>query len=180
MRKWNFKRRLRKHTRMHKEFVPYDMLKNVVVLFESVGEQEDRVYFDIIRKLRADGKQVTAFAFMEKSKNQMYHHDGVTLFDKKRIGLLHVPDEELLTAVKACTCDVVFDFSTHTVLPLQYILLYIDAKCRVGIKCAKLLQPDFMIELPSQNAKDSSFSLKDLDFLFTQMLFYLKTIRSTP
>ena len=180
MRKWIFKRRLKQNPRKRKEFVPYHLMKEVVVLFESLGEKEDRVYHDIIAQLQADGKQVRAFAFMEKSKQTMYHHEGLVIMDKKSVGCFRVPNEELLREVKTMTCDVLFDFTSHSILPLQYIMLYLDAKCRVGGKWEKILQPDFMIELPAQYTNKQPISTQDANFLFKQMLFYLKTIRTTP
>ena len=179
MRKWNFKRRVKQYTRKRKEFVPYAQIKQVVVLFESKGEKEDKAYHDIIQQLKADGKQVQAFAFMEKSKNMMYSREGITILDKKQLTLLHLPEEQILQQLKNTTCDVIFDFTTHTILPLQYMLLYIDAKCRVGIQAEKLLQPDFMIGTEANLHNDMSVITPNLNFLFNQILFYLKTISTS-
>ncbi|MBO7234817.1 MAG: hypothetical protein J6V13_07495 [Paludibacteraceae bacterium] len=179
MRKWNFKRRAKQHERQRKEFVSYAKIKQVMVLFESVGEKEDQVYHDIIRQLKEDGMQVKAFAYMEKSKNTMYHHDDITILEKKQIGCMHVPEEQIIQQLKNTVCDVLFDFTMHTVLPLQYVMLYVDAKCRVGVKCDKLLKPDFMIEWEENSHKERSLNNDEVKFLFNQMLFYLKTIRTT-
>ena len=179
MRKWNFRRRAKQHKRERKAFVPYEQIQTVVVLFESVGENEDHVYHDIIRQLQQDGKQVRSFAYMEKSKNALYHRENLTILDKKQVNCLHLPEEHILEQVKSISCDVLFDFTLRCVLPLQYVMLYTDAKCRVGIECEKLPSPDFMIGAQPKDLKEGVNEKNDLNFLFGQMLFYLKTIRTT-
>lgn len=179
MRKWNFKRRARQQERKRKEFVSYPMIKHAVLVFESVDEKQDQVYHDIIRQLKTDGINVKAFAYMEKSKNTIYHHDDITILEKKQIGCMCVPEEKIIQQLRNTACDVLFDFTVRTVLPLQYVVLYVDAKCRVGVKCDKLLKPDFMIESTEKKCKGFSSNKEDLKFLFNQMLFYLKTIRTT-
>ncbi len=178
MKKWNFRRRQQKHKRAEKAFVSYQEAKHILLLFQSHGRDNDQIIFQIADQLKKDGKVVTAIGYANKKKYSTYHTDNIFTFSSKETGLLGLPKQAIINLLQSNRYDLLFNFSCMSIIPLEYLQLYSNASCVIGAKIAYLQEPDLMIQMPQQPQNKYFFTKEETHYLFEQMRFYLKSIRS--
>ncbi len=178
MKKWNFRRRQRKHKREEKAFVSYQEAKHILLLFQSRGHDNDQVIFKIADQLKKDGKTVSAIGYANKKKYGTYHTDNILTFSGKETGLLGLPKQTIIDSLQSKSYDLLLNFSCTSILPLEYLQLYSNASCMVGARISYLQEPDLMIQMPQHSQKEYFFTKEETHYLFEQMRFYLKSIRS--
>lgn len=178
MKKWNFRRRQRKYKREEKSFVSYQEAKHILLLFQSHGRDNDQIIFQIIDQLKKDGKTVTAIGYVQRKKWGTYQTDCIVTFSSKETGILGLPQKSIMDILLKNDYDLLLNFSCLSIIPLEYLQLYSNASCKVGAKIKYLQEPDIMIQMPDCPPSESFFSKEETNYLFEQMRFYLRSIRS--
>lgn len=128
----------------------YDSMRNVLVLYkESTGKEA----IERLKKLLvADGKEVTLFSFGEQTE--------VNFFEK--------PSKVVIANLQRVHYDLLIDLTLEPCRPMHYLALYASADCKAGLELTHGIL-DFMIAASQQITPD---------FLFEQILRYLKMINS--
>lgn len=178
MKKWIFRRRQRKHKREAKAFVSYQEAKNILLLFQSRGHDKDQHIFQIASQLQKEGKFVTAIGYVKKGKWGSYQTDNILTFTNKETGIFGLPKKSIIHFLQRNKYDLSFNFCCTSIIPIEYLQLYSNALCTAGAKITYLQEPDLMIQLPNQPKNELFFSDEETHYLFEQIRFYLKSIRS--
>ena len=126
-----------------------------------------------MKELQEQDKHVVAWGFVPRRQPVTLVLRDFRVLGQKDLDLLHRPKKQLLQELQRMHFDLVIDLTTDfETLPLRYINLYANADFRTGK--AGYAEPyihDFMIDLPEENANDTSR-------LFDQIIHYLKIIQS--
>ena len=159
-------------------FVTYDKAMNILLLFESDGK-EDVLIRDIVKTLENDGKNVTAYGFLNSKTLAVNYSRCIKMFNKKEIDIFHKPDKKILNEIKFSKFDLLIDLSKNAFTPLLYLSLFANATMKIS---SKIIEPqlfDFILDI-NQNIKNmNTKSTIDEQFIFNEIIFYLKSIQTT-
>lgn len=194
-----FRRRVAKHLQQstrEKKWVDYDKAKTILLLFESDYIEKNRLIRKIIEQLTSDGKKVSAWGFLDKKVTTTAILPSFRILDKSTIDWFERPKEPFLRELAENEYDMLIDLTLQDILPLQYVCLYANASFKTGMSRTMDDIIDFKIiipeseqnELMSEENEEDQIEFKDLNetlfhtdqqFLFEQIVHYLKNIRST-
>jgi len=89
------------------------------------------------------------------------------------------PEATVLSFVQENEFDLLIDISSKEIIPLMYIALYANAKCKTGMKREIGDLFDFSIDI-DEMLIEKEIQRDDLEFtfLFEQIIFYLKSIQT--
>ncbi|MDD2285416.1 MAG: hypothetical protein PHQ11_08470 [Paludibacter sp.] len=177
-----FRKRVQKHlknTARNKQFVNYEKAKNILLLFESNYSEKNPETKRIIQSLTADGKKVTAWGYVDKKNIISPAYPEYRILHPKDLGLFKKPCSQLLQELLRTEYDLLIDISTKRFIPLDYVVLHANAKCKAGMKKNNLNLYDFAVDIDAHLA-EKEIQVEDLEysFLFNQVLFYLKNIQT--
>ena len=101
------------------------------------------------------------------------------ILHKKDLGLFQKPHDKLIQELQCNEFDLLINISTRRIVPLDYITLNANAKCKTGMKIGTINLYDFAMDLES-HLRDKEIQVDDLEysFLFNQILFYLKSVHT--
>ncbi len=166
-----FKYRARKSHLREKQFVDYAHVQRVLLLYESDLQENHAAIDSIVRALHADGKQVDVVGFVAKKQCETLQTDHFRLLGKGQISFWGKPDKETLNAICTKNYDLIVDLAPHFCLPLQYLLLYANARCRIGGDVSKFGLIDFAVKIQPNKAYEQT--------LWNAILRYLKEIKQS-
>ncbi len=176
LKKQLFKYRARKSNLREKQFVDYAHAESVLLLYES-DLQENHAEIDaIVRTLHADGKQVDVVGFVAKKECETPQNEHFHLLCKKQIGFWGKPDKATLNAICTKKYDLIVDLTPHFCLPLQYVLLYANARCRIGGDVSEFGLIDFAVKIASTTNENKNYE----HALWDAISQYLKMIKQSP
>lgn len=193
-----FKRRAAKHLLLSarkKRWVDYNKANTILLLFESDYIEKNRFIRKIIETLNADGKKVSAWGFLDKKITNTAILPSFRILDRSTIDWLECPKEPFLRELAENEYDMLIDLTLQDVLPLQYVCLYANASFKTGMSRTMddiidfkiIIPPPITSEFHSENEEEDNIEFKDLNetlfhtdqqFLFEQIIHYLKNIRS--
>lgn len=202
MRKLNqfiFKRRSAKHLQQctrKRQWIDYEQAKTILLLFESDYIEKNRFIRQAIDSLAKDGKRVSAWGFLDKETTNTAILPSFKILDRSSVDWLERPKEPFLRELAEAEFDLLIDLTQHDIIPLQYVCLYADARLKMGMSHRTMNDLlDFCISMPSpetetrqaQITEDDNGNFNHLNetpfhskqqFLYEQIIHYLKTIRS--
>lgn len=160
-------------------FINYCEAKSILLLFESNYTEKNTKTKQIIENMIVDGKNVTAIGYVNKSRSISAIYPEYRVLSNKDIGCFKQPKQAFLEPLLNDEYDLLIDITTQRLLPLEYIALYANAKCKAGMRKNKLKLYDFSVDLKSY-LSGNEILLEDLayTFLYDQIIFYLKNIQS--
>lgn len=180
-----FKLRAKKYldeTPRERRFVSYDKAKTVLLLFESEFTEKNPNIRKMIYQMQQDGKKVSAWGYIDKKEVatsilpdfRILHHKQTDFFQKPLISYIN--------ELESLEFDLLIDLSLNAVLPLQYIAVYANASCKVGVNKSDLPIFDFVIgiDLPTPDPENPDEIVAPIDenYLYEQIIFYLKSIQT--
>lgn len=193
-----FKRKKAKYlqqTTRERKWVDYNKAKTILLLFESDYIEKNRFIRKIINQLTSDGKKVSAWGFLDKKMTSTAILPTFRILDRSTIDWFERPKAPFLRELSENEYDMLIDLTLQDILPLQYVCLYANAAFKIGINGRMDNIFDFRIiipkpepdELMSEHDQENQIEFKDLNetlfhtdqqFLFEQIIHYLKSIRS--
>ncbi|MCE5332243.1 MAG: hypothetical protein LLF95_08890 [Bacteroidales bacterium] len=178
-----FQKRINKHIkedeREHR-FVNYDNARTIMLLFESDYIEKNSEIRRIIQNLNADGKKVMTWGYINKKEVATAILPDFRILHQKDTDLLQKPHESFMRELGEARFDLLIDLSVNEVIPLQYLTLYANAACKVGIKKNDFQIYDFLIDMESISSQtEESFIEIDAAFIYNQIIFYLKSIQTS-
>ncbi len=165
-------------TRKH-HFVSYDKAKTVFILFECNLSEVNPLIIEIIKLLQADGKKVTALGYIHKKEPVTLVLPGLRIINAKDVDVFGKPKQAHLHELETIQFDLFLDFSLHSVLPLRYMALYVNAHFNAGTRVERTSLYDFILDIDQlMSTMDQEESTIDEKYLFDQIVFYLKRIQT--
>lgn len=193
-----FKRKAAKHllqSDRQKRWVDYNKANTILLLFESDYIEKNRFIRKIIDILNADGKKVSAWGFLDKKMTSTAILPTFKILDRSTIDWFGCPKEPFLRELAENQFDMLIDLTLQDILPLQYVCLYANAAFKTGMSRTMddiidfkiIIPPPDLSELNSSDDEENNIEFKDLNetlfhtdqqFLYEQIIHYLKNIRS--
>jgi len=174
----NAAKRHLKNNSCNGRFVTYDKAASILLLFESDGK-EDVLIRSIVKTLEDDEKNVTAYGFLNSKNLAVNYSSSIKMFNKKDLDFLHKPDKKILSEIKSTKFDLLIDLSRNRFTPLLYLSLFANAAMKISSKITDPQLFDFILDV-NQSVKNSNVkSPVDEQFIFNEIIFYLKSIQTT-
>jgi hypothetical protein len=162
-----------KHASREKSYLNLKDIRSILVLFDTATYEEVDTFVEKLKKL---GKQVTAYAYQDKTDKTLYSirpYCVTTAYEVER--LFQNPVEKIARKLAEKKFDAVIDLSIQPVLLLEYLLVRSQASIKTGLrKTDRLPLHDFSII----NLPDTGKEILNVRELAKQIIFYLHTIRS--
>jgi len=160
-------------------FVNYAKAKTILLIFESNYSEKNSETKRIIESLTADGKKVVAIGYVNKKNCISATYPEYKVLCKKDLVLFEKPNQQILADLLNYEYDLLIDITANSLLPLEYIVLFANAKCKTGMQKNNLKLYDFALDI-QQHLIDNELQIDDLKFsyLYDQIIFYLKNIQS--
>lgn len=141
-----------------------------------------------------DGKKISAWGFLDKKMTNTAILPSFRILDRSTIDWFERPKEPFLRELAESEYDMLIDLTLQDILPLQYVCLYAKADFKIGMSRTMDDILDFKIIIPKPDSdefgsgnEEDNIEFKDLNetlfhtdqqFLFEQIIHYLKNIRS--
>ena len=185
---------LRETTRT-KRYVDYKSSSTILLIFESDYIEKNRFIRKAIELLSADGKKVFAWGFLDKKMTSTAILPTFKILDRSTIDWFDCPKASYLKELMELEYDMLIDLTLSDNLPLQYVCLYANATLKTGMSRSMDDILDFVIKIPQpepqqmpenederrkielQDLNESLFHT-DQQYLFEQLIFYLKRIQT--
>ena len=160
--------------RWHKPTAAYPdwaKVKTVLLFFDSDSAQQNLPIRQLVKELRAEGKRVTAWGYINQKEIVPTTLPDFFVFGKGQVDFWEKPQQfEVLNHFIDKHYDILLDITANDSLPMRYLSMLAPADFRAGRQTdSKPYRNDLMITLPED---------KDQVFLFDQLLHYLKQIKS--
>ena len=172
-----------RETSRERHFVNYDKAKTILLLFESDLLERNESIHKIISQLQQDGKKVAAWGFIDKKEVSASILPEFRILHHKQTDFFQKPLPSFINELANLQFDLLIDLSLKPVVTLEYIAMYANALCKVGVRKNGLAISDFMLDVDSQKAPaaDAPEAENTIDetYLFSQIIFYLKSIQTT-
>jgi hypothetical protein len=180
-----FRFRARKYlstTERERRFVSYAKAKTVLILFESDYSEKNQPIRRMILSLQQDGKKVSAWGFIDKKEITTSILPDFRVLHHQQTDFFHKPVISYINELSELEFDLLIDLSLKPILPLQYLAMYANAYCKAGIRQNDLPIYDFMLDLESKKSipedLETNETIIDENYLFEQIIFYLKSIQT--
>jgi len=164
-------------------FVSYKKAKTILLLFESDYSEKNQNIHNIINELQHDGKKVTAWGFIDKKEIATAIYPDFRILHHKQTDFSHKPLVSFVNELQNLKFDLLIDLTTKQVIPLEYLALYANASFKAGIRKTKLPIYDFILDIDSvpieTESTEPSETTVDENYLYNQIIFYLKSIQTT-
>lgn len=175
-----FKKQLDKYLSKHskeRRFITYEKTTSICMLFESPIISVNPELIKMIKKIKNEGKHLTAWGFIPMKKLEEHRYMEYSLFSQNEIDFFKRPKKDFFKGLYDQKFDVLIDLSVNRILPLAYLATNISADFKIGIKKEACPIYDFMLDIeniPEKNSENNSVE----KFLLEQITFYLKEIQS--
>lgn len=160
----------KKHPRNEVFFPIYAEIKKVFILFESDILERNGQVKQLVRELQADGKNVTAWGYVDKKKAESAILRDYRVLGKQDTNFLGIPGEKHLRDLRMERFDLVISLNLNNILPLRYLELYANASFRTGIVTDEPYENDFMVAVPDEET--------NIVYLYDQIMLYLRKINA--
>lgn len=180
-----YKKRVAAHNKItarQGRFVNYNSAKSVILLFESDFSEKNPGIRKIIYKLQQDGKKVSAWGFVDKKMITSSRIPDFKILNNKDTNLFRVPRSNFISEIENQNVDLLIDLTLKPIIPIHYLALHANASCKAGMKKATVDFYDFVIDLQNykkfSEKQDACEYEQDQNYLFEQIIFYLKSIQT--
>lgn len=162
-----FIRKARNHHQRIKRFRTYQEVERVLVLFNIEHLDEAQALVKILEK---DGKRVRAYSLDKRKIDYQFLPHAFHIWNKADLTAFSVPLKDQLEEVAGFNADTLLDMSLNP-LPWQQLLhFHTAADYRIGFDCQDPSHFDLLLATGQE---------KSLAFFLDQLLFYLKSIRTS-
>ena len=167
-----------------KQYVDYAHTKSVLVLYESELSENRTFITEVMRTLTADGKRVSVYGFVPKKVGISSSMNGFNMLDINSLNFFYKPSNQLLQLLEEDHFDLAIDLTSSFCQPLQYLLLHVNATCKVGGSIGDFDLVDVAVNMPQTELVDED-DKKDVSVqllyerekaLWHEILHYLKSI----
>lgn len=179
-----------------KRYVDYKSANTILLIFESDYIEKNRFIRKAIEQLTRDGKKVFTWGFLNKKMTSTAILPSFKILDRSTIDWFGCPKAPFLKELMENKYDMLIDLTLTDILPLQYVCLYANAALKTGMSRSMNHVLDFVIKVPPpepqeipepteknqrkiefQDLNESLFHT-DQQYLFEQLIFYLKKIQT--
>lgn len=161
-------------------FVSYEKANNILLLFSSDLQTDNPAIKQIVQFLKKDNKKVKCIGFIN-AKELPPHEESpeITLFCKKDINFLGKPEKKIINEATNQQIDILIDLSLTQPVPLLYLALYTNSPLKIGTKKFDIQLFDFILDISNKSKlNDTTLEAVDEQFLFNEIIFYLKSIQT--
>lgn len=163
----------------NRKFVTYRSAKTILLLFESDFTEKNPTIRRIIQTLQQDNKKVTAWGYIDKKEVKTAILPDFRILHHKETDFLQKPKSEYISELESSEFDLLINLSANKHLTLEYINLYANAFCKIGVRKTEPQIYDFIYDIENLiNTDEGSEESIDELYLFNQIIFYLKSIQS--
>lgn len=177
-----FEKKMRKQARLvraNKMFVPYQKARSVLLLFQSDYTEKNYETKQIIDGMIADGKKVVAVGYLDKKEIKSPAYPEYRILHKKDITPFQKPKKKSIKEFMPIEFDLLINISYTRLLPLEYLALLANAKCKTGLLKGQEQVYDFALDIDHYlQTAEIDISELEYSFLYKQILFYLKNIQT--
>ncbi len=159
----------RKHAAKSHSFPTWENVQTVLLLFESDITEKNLQVKQLAKELQQQGKDVTAWGYVDNKNALSAILRDYRVLSRRDTNIFHKPKELHLKDLRRMHFDLVIDLSLNDILPLRYLMLYADA----GFKAGRQTQEPYLADFMVMNGDND-----DPAYLFDQILYYLKNIKS--
>lgn len=160
-------------------FVSYEKAKSVLILFESDYSEKNPLLRRMIASLQQDGKKVSAWGFIDKKEITTSILPDFRILHHQQTDFFHKPVLSYLNEMSELQFDLLIDLTLKPIMPLQYLAIYANASCKIGVRKSDVPMYDFMFDLNGlAQAETDAENPIDETYLFNQIIFYLKSIQT--
>jgi len=184
--KYFFQKRAQKYLNENerdRRFVNYNKAKTILLLFESDYSEKNVNIRKMMSQMQQDGKKVSAWGFINKKEVSTSILPDFRILHHKQTDFFQKPLISYINELEGQEFDLLIDLSLNILLPLQYIVLYARASCKTGIHKSDLSLYDFLLDVENLTVpiEGTEFMETPVDenYLYDQIIFYLKSIQTT-
>lgn len=148
----------------------YKTAHRILLLFESDRLERNIQIKTLIKELQADGKEVTAWGFVQEKKMA----ESAVLRDyrvlaRQDFNKFFYPQDNEVQDLQREHFDLLIDLNVKNLLPLRYLNLLTNVDFRAGRQTEMPYLNDFMLAVGDDT---------DPAYLFDQLIHYLKNVES--
>lgn len=163
-------RRLKQSFLRSKFFLEYEKIQRVVLFF---NREHLEAVIPVIQALETDGKQVFALCLddfkVKPEQASAPMHPSIHQWKKADLTFFSVPKKERINELKAFEADTLIDLTLKPSLVHDLMYYHTQATYRVGLSRQDPSKFDLLLAVDDQH---------DAPFFFSQLLFYLKSLRT--
>lgn len=163
-------RRLKQPFSRVKFFVEYEKIHRIMLFFNR--EYQEAV-IPVIQALETDGKKVFALCLDDFKVNPEQAaapmHPSIRQWKKNDLTFFSLPKKERIHDIKAFEADTLIDITLKPSLVHDLLYYHTQAAYRVGLSRQDPSKFDLLLAVDDQH---------DAPFFFSQLLFYLKSLRT--
>lgn len=172
----------------------YSSARRILILFESDLLERNVQLKALVKQLKEDGKDVTAWGFVpgKKVASSAILRDYRVLAEQD-FNFWGIPQEGPKADIEREEFDLLIDLNVSQLRPLKYISMYARAGFRCGMQTPAPYLSDFMIDLSHVEAPEAAPELAENKtaaevvtssinpaYLFDQIVHYLKLVEPSP
>lgn len=178
IREYIFQHRAGKQAVHGSRFPAYGNVQKVLLLFDSDFQERNLPIKQMIRQLQSDGKDVTAWGYVDKKKVPISAvlRDYRILAGKDISWWTHCPKDYEIRDLQREHFDVVINLCLGTALPMRYINLYADTDYRIGLRTRDEYGKDTQVADMMIDVAINEDEGRDAVYLFDQILHYMRLI----
>lgn len=170
----------------------YNSAKRILLLFESDLLERNVQIKALVKQLKADGKEVSAWGFVpgKKAATSAILRDYRVLAEQD-FTFWGWPNDAQKADIAREEFDILIDLNVSNLLPLRYLSMYANASFRCGMQTEEPYTSDFMIDLSHVDAPEAAPESADNKtaaevvessinpaYLFDQIVHYLKSVET--
>lgn len=167
LKQYVFDYRLKHTPKESAQWLEWDNVRNILVLYESDYIERNEVIKAIRDKLLLEEKDVTIWGYVAKKELTSLILPQSRILGLKDFNWLDAPKEEIVGDLQKRTYDLLLDLTQHPCLPLRYLGLYAHAYMKVGMHIGEGVH-DFMVSMPAEETPEH---------LFAEIKHFLMTIK---
>ena len=177
--------RFAKRLPRQKQFVDYAHASSFLIIDECAPTENYATIEHLAHNLRKDNKQVTVVGYVHQKQHTAPTTADFVIFDKSQTTLWGRPDDMVLAIVEKQQFDIVIDLTQRPRLPLRYVALHANARCKISGYLDDYNLSDFIIEISDkQQSNKQSSKCEDTHneyrkILFAEIIRYLQAIRQS-
>lgn len=171
----------------HIYYPDFKSIKNILILFESDYNEKNKFIRSIVADLKAQGKKVTVWGYLDKKETSAAVLPEYRLFANKELTFYGIPNPQLIEEFLIGEYDMVIQLSVNDIYALDFLL----AQAKAPFKVSKVKEQykgisDFMIALDVpqeseiQEVDEDAPAVEPVDakFLYEKIIFYLNSIQA--
>lgn len=165
-----FEHILRKQPKRKVSFPRWENVHTIVLLFESDYVEKNPVIRHLANRFVTEetDKSITLLGYADKKNIISANLPQSRILGRKDFTILGTPKSNIREELIRRPYDLLIDLTQKDNLPIRYLAMYINADFKTGRHIREGIH-DFMLDMPAQESPE---------FLFGQIIYYLKLIKS--